>query len=392
MGGLVNVNFFWGGRVIRQGGEIRYSMDPKDMRFINSGTSFEELKGIVYEVMNLSEAHWSLKMTYKYPQIGIGNVVTGYFLAKIKSDEDVNRMLAIPETMQMGLGDVSLYIDVKKNQVEEPYSFEQNIHSQQTHYSSQEDYGRGGQYPTYGTAEWTNYYYAGASNINEFGGGSSSQPVQHFEEGRNFHTVPSPTRPTVTGRDLAFIHENNENEFGGSSSEDIEDLSDDSEDSSEEEDEEVPETRIVCKEQHVPRASWFQEEDYTSVVLHNQVGQNFNFNEGSEELVVGQMFMDKQKLMDAVRQVHIATDRMYIVVRSNPEQYIVKCVVSSCPGRLRAAKKKNHGFWEITKCNEHNCTVAGASQQHKKISARFICKLVKPYVSSSSYYKKACNF
>ena len=382
MSDYVNVCFFWGGRVIRQGDEIRYSMDPKAMRFIKSGTSFEELKKHVYEVMNLSEANWMLKMTYKYPQIGIGNVVAGYFLAQINCDMDVDRMLAIPETMQMGLGDVSMYIEAERNQVDEPYAYEYNIHSQQPHSTFQEDYGTSNQYPMHQTAGWSNYYYGGGSNTEEFGGGSSSQPVQYMEEGRNFNVEPSPTRPTSTGRDLALIHEDYEFDFRSSSSEDVEDLSDDDEDSSEDDIAEVTETRVVHAEQHVPRASWFQEDEYTPVVLTNQGGHNLASNEGSEDLFIGQLFMDKQQVIDAIRHVHISTNRRHDVERSNLKQYIVRCRIDTCPGRLRAAKRKIHGLWEITKYCEHTCTVTSSSQDHKLISARLIAKLVKPHVSS----------
>ena len=55
-----------------------------------------------------------MKLSYKYPQIGIGNFVSGYYLGDIICDEDVRRMLSIPEQMHMGMGDVSLFITPKK--------------------------------------------------------------------------------------------------------------------------------------------------------------------------------------------------------------------------------------------------------------------------------------
>lgn len=109
MEGCVNVNFLWGGRIIRrEDGDITYSTEPNYMRYVMLGTNYEELKAIVYETMNISPYHWNVKLSYKYPQIGIGNVVKGYYLAQITSDVDVARLLSIPRTMQMGLGDVSM--------------------------------------------------------------------------------------------------------------------------------------------------------------------------------------------------------------------------------------------------------------------------------------------
>lgn len=153
MEGYVNVNFLRGGMVIRQSSDIKYSMDSKVIRFISLGINFEDIKNMVLEVMNLSQTHWRVKMTYKYSQIGIGNVVLGYYLGNTDYDIDVCGRLMILETMRMRLGDVSLYIKTKKIQVYEPYSYEYNILSQQTHSSFQEDYGRSNFYPQFETAE-----------------------------------------------------------------------------------------------------------------------------------------------------------------------------------------------------------------------------------------------
>ena len=79
--------------------------------------------------------------------------------------------------------------------------------------------------------------------------------------------------------------------------------------------------------------------------------------------------------------MHISTNRMYIVARSNHDQFIAKCIVEACPWRLRAAKRKKYGFFEISVCTKHECLVDHPTQDHKKISAKFIADLVKPHVS-----------
>lgn len=91
---------------------------------------------------------------------------------------------------------------------------------------------------------------------------------------------------------------------------------------------------MVRREHHLPRASGFQEYDYTSVVVNNQVDNYFSFNRETEDLVIGQ---NKQLLTDAVHLVHITTDQMYTVSKSNPKQFINKCVDSTCPWRMGAA-------------------------------------------------------
>jgi hypothetical protein len=40
-------------------------------------------------------------MSYKYPQLGIGNLVYTYFIANITCDDDVWRMLGMPHKMMI---------------------------------------------------------------------------------------------------------------------------------------------------------------------------------------------------------------------------------------------------------------------------------------------------
>lgn len=39
--GCVNVNLFWGGKIIRRGDDIRYSNDPKAMHYVSFETIYE---------------------------------------------------------------------------------------------------------------------------------------------------------------------------------------------------------------------------------------------------------------------------------------------------------------------------------------------------------------
>ena len=218
------------------------------MRYVSLGTNYAELKGIVYEIMNINPSHWSVKMSYKYPQLGIGNVVTGYYLGHISSDGDVDRLLSIPRMMQMGLGDVSVFVEAENIQVDEPYSYDYSMPSQPTQTSYEHPYVSGSQIPDFGTVGWSNYYYdGGCSNDGYHGhaGGSSSQVVQQshhvdysrMEEyySRTDDVDMSPPRHTVTGRELALIHENPKYN-GDSSTEDSDDFSSDDEDGPSEDD------------------------------------------------------------------------------------------------------------------------------------------------------------
>lgn len=84
------------------------------MQYIIVGTTYEGLKNIVYQLMNISFYHWNIKIRYKYTQIGVHNTVRGYYIGKITTYMDVSRMLSISLTIQIGLGAVSMFIETEK--------------------------------------------------------------------------------------------------------------------------------------------------------------------------------------------------------------------------------------------------------------------------------------
>ena len=99
----------------------------------------------------------------------------------------------------------------------------------------------------------------------------------------------------------------------------------------------------------------------------------------------GALFATKEVLIAAVKHAHISTDRNFIVEKSSTQVYKVKCVVSNCKWKLRAAKKKSHGLFQITKCPEiHTCLLDRPTQDHCKISAKMIGYVVAPYVSPTT--------
>lgn len=69
------------------------------MQYIIVGTTYEGLKNIVYQLMNISFYHWNIKIRYKYTQIGVHNIVRGYYIGKITTYMDVSRMLSISLTI-----------------------------------------------------------------------------------------------------------------------------------------------------------------------------------------------------------------------------------------------------------------------------------------------------
>ena len=179
---------------------------------------------------------------------------------------------------------------------------------------------------------------------------------------------------------MALIEESDDSDYHSTSSKDLEYYKDDEYN---EEDDSVDEDHEVQGEHHVPRVGLFQSEEYRPIVVTNQPNSlSIVFDQESAELTVGSMFRDKQNLIAALRHYHIRSDRSYRAERSNPTQFIAECEVQGCLWRLRAAKKKIHGMFEVTTCPEkHTCMVNEPMQDHMNISARMISSLVKPYVS-----------
>lgn len=274
--------------------------------------------------------------------------------------------------MQIGLGDVSLYIEVKKIRLKNPYSYQYSRHSQPTQLICGQGYATSSHFPQFEIPEWSNYYFGGGCNNEAFevyAGGSSSHPVHKRQEDDhhemqeqicpNIDVKLSSPRPTVTGKKLTLINENTEYDEDTSSSDDFEEFSDDEEDLSEGGDEEATWTDVVQGGIMFRGHHGLKRGLYTRLYKKtNLETTDLAFDRDSEELFVGQILTDKEALIAAMRQIHIIIDRTYIVTRSNPEQFIVKCVVENCLWRLIASKRKKHKYFEISKCKGHNCMVS----------------------------------
>ncbi|XP_063936901.1 uncharacterized protein LOC135147649 [Daucus carota subsp. sativus] len=143
MDGYVNVNFFWGGKIIKQDNDVLYTLDPKEMMYVKLSSSLEELRDM-----------------------------------SVKSDDDVRRMLSIPERFHLG-GDVSLFIEAE------------SIAQPSQHYGGEYggNYGQTGQ--TAAGGQVSNYVENyGWSFGGDYGGNyGQSQGMQGWSSGYNYGTI-----------------------------------------------------------------------------------------------------------------------------------------------------------------------------------------------------------
>ncbi|XP_063940555.1 uncharacterized protein LOC135149272 [Daucus carota subsp. sativus] len=138
-------------------------------------------------------------------------------------------------------------------------------------------------------------------------------------------------------------------------------------------------------EEHTPSAPWFATEDVTN---NDNPGFIPNFNPLTDDLFEGQCFADKQTAISAIKEIHIKKSRNYHVVKSTTTLYEAKCVVSGCPWRIRAIKRKRYGHFEITKLPvEHNCLLRTIQRDHKQLSSKLIADVIKNQVKESLYLK-----
>ena len=394
---------------MKQDNDVIYTADPKEMRFIEFGTTLEELHDIVYEVMNISRHHWNLKLSFKYPRLGVGNLVTGYFVKSIRSDDDVRRMLSIPGRFLYGMGDVWMFVEAESvAQQSQPYEAPWTQQSGQSHTFLDSQQYDGNYAGNCGGGYGGDY---GGSELGSMAGWSNSV----FQSGYNYGTVghtevaeediqlsqPRQTRDRSAAVNLA-LHgdeedEENATERALTTSDDLdwnlsdEEVEEESEDFSEADSDEVREgnTSLQTRDMsvYVPRAAWFGSQQYeTEIVSNVDTIMSHGFNPSVDELGVGAMFRNKEVLISAVKEAHIKMNRNFVVQKSTTQKYKVKCTVYDCKWKLRAAKKKQHGMFEITECPEtHTCLLDRPTQDHKKISAKMIGSLVAPHVSRTTY-------
>lgn len=168
-------------------------------------------------------------------------------------------------------------------------------------------------------------------------------------------------------------------------SEEIEDSdnADDSDSSSTDNDarDDVQNNEATHTNEHTPTAPWFTTEEVTNNNITDNPGDFPNFNPLGDDLFEGQCFADKQTAVSAIKAIHIKKSRNYHVLKSTTTLYEAKCVVAECPWRIRVIKRKQYGYFEITKLpTEHNCLLRTIQLDHKKLSSKLIADAIKNQV------------
>ena len=130
----------------------------------------------------------------------------------------------------------------------------------------------------------------------------------------------------------------------------------------------------------MPTAPWFTEET-TSNKFANSSGASSNLNRLTDDLFVGQCFVDKQIAINAIQTSHIRNSRNYRVYKSDTTRYKAKCVVDECQWKIHVIKRKASGYFEITKLPaEHTCILRKLQWDHKKLSLSLIASVIKKQV------------
>ncbi|XP_074341993.1 uncharacterized protein LOC141679390 [Apium graveolens] len=131
---------------------------------------------------------------------------------------------------------------------------------------------------------------------------------------------------------------------------------------------------VVGEQHHVPRASRFHTEQYIPQIIDNRNDMYADEDLAHGDLSEGRCYRDKATLLLAVRCAHIYTDRKYITTKSNKEQLIVQC-------RAEGSFMHNSGYWRTNvNTEEYKYMIDQPLQDHKKLSARMISRIVKPLV------------
>lgn len=103
------------------------------------------------------------------------------------------------------------------------------------------------------------------------------------------------------------------------------------------------------------------------------------------ELTKGMVFETKEELLEVVKRVHISNHQEIKVVRSNTLSWDVDCKLKAtgCPWKLRARKKKMHGFFEIMETKgPHTCLSQSISQDHCNLNSSNMARVITSLIAA----------
>lgn len=152
-------------------------------------------------------------------------------------------------------------------------------------------------------------------------------------------------------------------------------------DGEEDEDFEHEEVDIACEDAPAPELADV-ERVHEVVADACQVEKEFSSPSYIGEFFVGQRFLTKKDLQNAVKAYSIKVHQEFVVAYSTANLWVVKCKQApQCPWRLRASVPNGTTFFKIRKyAGPHACINLAVNRDHAQLDAEFIARHIKDLV------------
>ncbi|XP_044336445.1 uncharacterized protein [Triticum aestivum] len=120
-------------------------------------------------------------------------------------------------------------------------------------------------------------------------------------------------------------------------------------------------------EEEVPIPSAWDQDISTSLTINDghETPWQYNLN----QVQIGAMYGTKEKLKYAVRKWVMSTQRVFRTHISSPTTYTVKCVETSCPGKVHGHVPKYNIHWVVTDIVPHNCVRKNLLVNHPNLTS-----------------------
>ncbi|XP_024628916.1 uncharacterized protein [Medicago truncatula] len=141
----------------------------------------------------------------------------------------------------------------------------------------------------------------------------------------------------------------------------------------EDDDDDLPQLPIlpIRASYNPPRSMRNVNDDHSTELYHSMA---LPVDQG---IAPGMQFHNKNDCILAIKYYHMKKSTDYIVKKSDPERYVIKCKDTKCGFKLRASWRKKTDKWEIGNMNDHTCVSTEMTQDHHKLSYNVICESVK---------------
>ncbi|CAN1730953.1 hypothetical protein LINPERHAP1_LOCUS1100, partial [Linum perenne] len=91
------------------------------------------------------------------------------------------------------------------------------------------------------------------------------------------------------------------------------------------------------------------------------------------EFFLGQTFSTKGQLVSLTKSQAVIRNYKYKVITSNPKEWAIKCIDTTCPWRMRSTLSNRYGFWIIRQLNNgHSCDRSTILGPHPQLDVTLI--------------------